>query len=242
MRDPEDKKDEAEAETPDAPPAEEGGGDEPAPEPQAEPVEEAEPGSDAQPAADAEPGTDAEPEIIEPSDEPEIVEPEPVELSVEDELRLSLEQTQSRLRAVSKAFTDSQAEMQAFRGRMENQAKFKAERQAFEQARAFFDPLQNLKRSVENADQGHDALVDGLQIVLNQFMEAMKKLGMEAIPGVGSVFDPRFHEALAITPVQDKEQDGRVLMVHADGYTVNGKVLQAAQVVVAKYQEPAGEA
>ena len=40
----------------------------------------------------------------------------------------------------------------------------------------------------------------------------------------------------------DASQDGKVLMVHADGYTVNGKVLQAAQVVVGKYQEPAGEA
>jgi molecular chaperone GrpE (heat shock protein) len=42
--------------------------------------------------------------------------------------------------------------------------------------------------------------------------------------------------------VQDATQDGKVLMVHADGYTVNGKVLQAAQVVVGKHEAPVAEA
>ena len=79
-------------------------------------------------------------------------------------------------------------------------------------------------------------------MVLHQFEEALKKLGMEEVPGVGTPFNPNLHEALALSPVTDPEQDGKVLMVHADGYTVNGKVLQAAQVVVGKYQEPAGEA
>ncbi len=200
---------------------------------------------EAAPAADvpAEEGT-AEEATAEAGEEAEVVEllePEP-EPTAEELLQARLEETASRLRAVSKAYKDGQAEMQAFRERMENQAKFKAERQAFEQARTFFEPVQNLKRSVDNADQDKDALVSGLQMVLSQFMNALEKLGMESIPGIGSTFDPRIHEALAITPVAEADQDGKVLMVHADGYTVNGKVLQAAQVIVGKYEEPAGEA
>ncbi len=171
--------------------------------------------------------------------DPVVVEHEETE---EDRLRRELAEAQARLRAVSKAYTDAQGEMHAFRERMENQARFKAERQAFDQVRAFFDPVQNLKRSIDSAEAEHAPLVDGLRIVLQQFMDALRKLGMEEVPGVGADFDPRVHEALAITPVADKAQDGKVLAVHADGYTVNGKVLQAAQVVVGKYQEPAGEA
>lgn len=185
----------------------------------------------AEPAADkAEEGEVVEPEVL--------IEEPPTE---EEILRGKLEEASARLRAVSKAYKDVQAEMKSFRERMENQAKFKAERQAFEQARAFFDPVQNLKRSLENAPED-SPVREGLQMVLHQFMEALKKLGMEEIPGVGAPFDPKVHEALALTPVMDKSQDGRVLMVHADGYTVQGKVLQAAQVVVGKFQEPAGEA
>lgn len=177
-----------------------------------------------------------------PAPEPEIVEPAPPPPPTEEELlRARLEEANARLRAVSKAYTDAQNEMNAFRERMEHQAKFRAERQAYEQALAFFDPVQNLKRSVA-AEQDPAALIQGLHMVIGQFMEALHKLGMEAVPGVGAPFDPRLHEALAITPVTDRAQDGRVLVVHADGWTVQGKVLKAAQVVVGKFHDAAGEA
>ena len=62
------------------------------------------------------------------------------------------------------------------------------------------------------------------------------------MPGEGATFDPQVHEALAVTPVTDASQDGKVLMVHTAGYTVNGKVLKAAQVVIGKHQADAGDA
>jgi len=173
--------------------------------------------------------------------EPEAPEPV-VELTAEERLQQKLDDAQVRLRTVSKAYTDLQAENTAFRERIESQARFKRERQAFELARGFFDPVQNLKRSLEQGTEDPEALVSGLQMVLKQFMTAMEKLGMQAIPGVGSDFDPTVHEALAVTPVLEPEQDGKVLMVHSDGYTVNGKVLVASQVVIGKYQENQGEA
>lgn len=217
-----------------------------APSDAAEPAPESTPEPAAQEGAADEPadGADAPAESAPGANGPELVEPEVLiedPPTPEEILQGKLDEASARLRAVSKAYKDVQAEMKSFRERMENQARFKAERQAFEQARAFFDPVQNLKRSLENAPED-SPVRDGLQMVLQQFMVALEKLGMEEIPGVGASFDPKVHEALAITPVTDKDQDGTVLMVHADGYTVQGKVLQAAQVVVGKYQEPAGEA
>lgn len=172
--------------------------------------------------------------------EPELVEPEP-ELTAEEKLRGQLSQAEARLREVSKRFTEQQQEMAEFRGRMENQAKFKAERRAFELARSVFEPVQNLKRSIEMGTDDPAGLMQGLQMVLQQFDQALVKLGMEPVPGVGSAFNPQWHEALAQTPVQDPAQDGVVLMVHLDGYMVGGKVLQAAQVIVGKYQAPDAE-
>jgi molecular chaperone GrpE len=156
--------------------------------------------------------------------------------------RRELEQTQARLRAVSKAYTDLQAEMKAFKERMENRARQDSELQAFDQVRAFFDPVMNLKRSLAAAGSDPGALVQGLQMVQAQFMEALSKLGLSEVPGVGAPFDPRVHEALGVQPVSDREQDGKVLVVHTAGYLVNGRVLQAAQVVIGQYAEPAGEA
>ncbi|MBX2801206.1 MAG: nucleotide exchange factor GrpE [Myxococcales bacterium] len=156
-----------------------------------------------------------------------------------------LQEAQARLRTVSKAYTDLQAEMKAFRERQEARAKLDGEMQAFSLAKTFFDPVMNLKRSVAtaiDAESTNAGLLDGLKMVQHQFMEAMTKLGLEEVPGEGSVFDPNLHEALAVTPVLDASQDGRVLTVHTAGYSVRGRVLQAAQVVVGKYQEADGEA
>jgi molecular chaperone GrpE len=200
----------------------------------------------AEPASEGEASSDAETDTSPAEAAKTAVDEEPpavvIELSAEELLQKRLDEAQVRLRTVSKAYTDLQAENASFRERIESQARFKRERQAFDLARGFFDPVQNLKRSLEQGADDPAVLASGLQMVLKQFMGAMEKLGMKEIPGIGTTFDPTVHEALAVTPVLDPEQDGKVLMVHSDGYTVNGKVLVASQVVIGKYQENQGEA
>ena len=174
-----------------------------------------------------------------PVEETEVIDAEDVE-AVEEEAEPAdpLAEAQARLRTVSKAYRDLQEEMNSFRVRMEARGKVKAERQAFDTVRAFFEPVQNLARSLESSKDDLDGLLQGLQLVHHQFDEALKGLGLEPIPGVGTPFDPNLHEALALQPVEDAAQDGVVLLVHAPGFMVRGKVLQAAQVVVGKLQEP----
>lgn len=202
----------------------------------ATPAEAVEPtGAPEQDQADQERG-DAQPEQEAPA------EAEVVELSETERLERQLAELQARLRTVSKAYTDLQKENRSFRERLETQAKLKQERQAFDLAKAFFDPVMNLKRSIVSHGDDLDLLVDGLRMIAHQFMGVLEGMGLQEVPGVGADFDPNLHEALAVSPVADKAQDGKVLMVHSDGYTVKGKVLQAAQVVIGKYEEPAGEA
>ncbi len=198
------------------------------------PVEEA---SAAEEPAD-QPDGEVEDNVVELPEPPEVV----IELTPEEILQKRLDEANVRLRTVSKAYTDLQSENKSFRERIESQAKFKRERQAFELARGFFDPVQNLKRSIGQGVEDPAGLLSGLEMVLKQFMGAMEKLGLQEIPGVGSDFDPTVHEALGVTPVLEPEQDGKVLIVYSDGYTVNGKVLVASQVVIGKYQENQGEA
>jgi molecular chaperone GrpE len=196
----------------------------------------AEPAQDAAPA----PASEAPPEP-EPTPIPE--DPELLALRASlDTARKDLEQAQTRLRTVSKGYTDLQAEMKSFRERMEARAKLDSELQAFEQVKRFFDPVMNLRRSIANPGSDVALLVEGLKMVNSQFMEALAKLGLEEVPGEGSTFDPNLHEALAVTPVDDPSKDGKVLAVHTSGYAVKGRVLQPAQVVIGKYQDAAGEA
>lgn len=154
------------------------------------------------------------------------------------------QQAQARLRTVSKAFTELQAEFKSFRERQESLREAQKRDQAFSLAKTFFDPVMNLKRSLQTvADAPEDEpFVNGVKMVHHQFMEALHKLGFEEVPGEGAMFDPKMHEALAVTPVTEPAQDGRILAVHAVGYAVNGQVLQPAQVVVGKLQATEGEA
>jgi molecular chaperone GrpE len=198
----------------------------------------AEPGADAQ-GGKAE-ARDSEP--TQPLEDPAVIE---LRASAERQ-KGELEAAQARLRAVSKAYSELQTEMRGFKERMENRSKQDSELQALDQVRAFFDPVMNLKRSItmdRGPQPGEDVkqLVEGLKLVHAQFMESLRKLGLEEVAGEGAPFDPKVHEPLAAVPV-GPEQDGKVIQVIASGYTVRGRVLQAAQVVIGKAQESAGEA
>lgn len=184
----------------------------------------------------------AEGEIIDAS--PETEGPPVVDLAqarVAD-LERQLAETTSRLRAVSKGFADQQDEMAAFRERLDAQAKAARLRREAEVVRAFFEPVQNLKRSVDAGLGDGESFLAGIRMVLNQFTDELSKLGLKAIPGVGADFDPKLHEAIAVMPVTAAAQDGKILFVHVDGYQVDGRPVQVAQVVIGKHDPGAAEA
>jgi molecular chaperone GrpE len=147
-------------------------------------------------------------------------------------LQAELEEVRGRLRAVSKAFTDQKDEMASFRERVEAQSKLARQRREFEVVKTFFEPVQNLRRSVAAAGDG--PLADGLRMVLKQFEDGLAKLGLEPIPGVGAAFDPNLHEALSVIPVVDEAQHNTVLFVHQEGFMVDGRPVAPAQVVVGR--------
>ncbi len=160
--------------------------------------------------------------------------------SIVQKLEEELRDAQTRLREISKAYHDLQKEMKAYRERMDRQSEEKAERQAFKAVSEMLGPVENLRRSLDSTQGDPDALRAGLEMVFKQFKDALVRLGLEEVPGEGSTFDPTVHEALCTQPVADPDQDGKVLQVHCTGYTVKGKVVQSAKVVVGKH-EPATE-
>ena len=163
---------------------------------------------------------------------PEVVQLDPLAVAEQ-----KLADSEARLRMVSKAYTNLQQDMAAFRKRVEEQGKLKGNLKAFETVKTFFEPCQNLRRSLKDCGEDIGALVDGLRLILQQFDAGLEALGLAEVGGEGEPFNPEYHEALALTPVAEQSLDGRVIMVHRAGYAVNGKVLQAAQVIVGKFTE-----
>lgn len=98
-------------------------------------------------------------------------------------------------------------------------------------AREILDVIDNLERAVSHMPPGTDkTLGDGLHMVLNQFKAILQKQGIEHIKSVEQNFDPNFHEA--ISSEQSDLPEGTVVKEHVRGYTIHGRLLRPARVVV----------
>ncbi len=77
-----------------------------------------------------------------------------------------------------------------------------------------------------------DAAKEGTELIYNKLTAYLKTKGLAVIQAQGEPFDTDLHEAVAQFPVQDDEQKNKVFDVVQTGYTLNGKVIRFAKVVV----------
>jgi molecular chaperone GrpE len=75
----------------------------------------------------------------------------------------------------------------------------------------------------------------GIEMIHYQLMETLKNQGVQAVNSLGAKFDPAVHEAVA-DEVSDAEP-GTVLKEETKGYTLHGRLLRPARVVVAKKKD-----
>ena len=87
-----------------------------------------------------------------------------------------------------------------------------------------------LKVLLESNDS--DAAKEGTELIFSKLMSYLKSKGLAVIEAINQPFDTDLHEAVAQFPVQDEEQKGQVFDVVQTGYTLNGKVIRFAKVVV----------
>ena len=77
------------------------------------------------------------------------------------------------------------------------------------------------------------ALLEGAQATLRQLHRAFDKAGIKIIDPLGQPFDPQWHEAMAVQESRDQPPN-TVLAVIQKGYSLNGRLLRAARVIVSK--------
>lgn len=87
-----------------------------------------------------------------------------------------------------------------------------------------------LKVLIESDDS--DAAKEGTELIFSKLMGYLKSKGLSVIEAMDQPFDTDLHEAVAQFPVQEEEKKGKVFDVVQTGYTLNGKVIRFAKVVV----------
>ena len=77
------------------------------------------------------------------------------------------------------------------------------------------------------------SLQEGMKLTVQLFDEALAKIGVTAVEGVGARFNPDKHQAVSVEADPGAEE-GTVLRVFQKGYTLNDRLVRPAMVVVAK--------
>jgi molecular chaperone GrpE len=131
------------------------------------------------------------------------------------------------------------AEAQNVRRRAEQETD-KARKFALEKfSGSLLDVVDNLERAISSADRDNEALaglLDGIDLTYKSFIDTLAKFQVEQLDPAGEPFDPQFHQAMTMVPNPDLEPN-TVMDVMQKGYTLNGRLLRPAMVVVSKAAE-----
>lgn len=125
-----------------------------------------------------------------------------------------------------------QAEMDNQRRRMEKQIE-DAHKFA---VKKFVEGLLPVVDSLEMGMQSEGdltAIREGMNLTMKQFESVMEKFKIEVVNPVGQPFDPSVHQAMSMQPC-DNQDDNTVSMVMQKGYTLNGRLVRPAMVMVCK--------
>ena len=165
------------------------------------------------------------------------------ELTEEERLRAELEEAE-RERGQFRALAQRvQADFVNYRRRVEE------EQQEFQRGAAaqlilkLLPVLDDLERALVqtpgDASPSKDGWLEGVRLVVRKFHTVMEEAGVQRIEVADRAFDPWEHEAVAFQETEEHPA-GHILGLVREGYKLHGRVLRAAQVMVAR--APQGDA
>ncbi len=147
----------------------------------------------------------------------------------------ALDETSEELTKVKDQLLRTVAEMENVRRRaqrdVENAHKFAVEKLLSD----LLPVIDSLEKAVEAAKttENPDSMAEGIRLSLKLFVSILEKAGIAVVDPLGEPFDPQLHEAMAMVPNPDAEPNS-VMDVMQRGYTLNGRLVRAAKVVVVK--------
>jgi len=93
------------------------------------------------------------------------------------------------------------------------------------------DDLERAIRSFEEHQLSEEAK-KGIELIYNKLINILSQKGLKEIEAMERPFDTDYHEAITNIPAPSKKLKGKIMDVVQKGYTLNGKVIRYAKVVV----------
>lgn len=99
-------------------------------------------------------------------------------------------------------------------------------------ARDMIDSCDNLKRAIENLQDG-DPVHEGVKVAHQKIMNDLRKHEIEEISPLGELFDSNLHQAV-IEKEDNEKEPGTIIEVLQTGYTIKKRLLRPAMVIISK--------
>lgn len=159
------------------------------------------------------------------------------------DVTVSIEGLQAQLASLAAAFES--AKEQSLRSQAEAQNARRRAEQDIEKAHKFgldkmvndlLPVVDNLERALAAIDQADETLapiVEGIQLTHKSFVDALARHQVVVVNPEGEPFDPNLHQAVSAVPNPDVEPNS-VTNVFQKGYTLHGRLVRPAMVVVSK--------
>jgi len=166
--------------------------------------------------------------------EAEIDQPEQSEPQSEQQAITEAEELQQKLSTLGEQLLREQAEMQNVRRRaqrdVESAHKFALEKFATELL-SVVDNLERAIGAIDAEDESQKAVAEGLELTLKTFIDVLTKHSVVPVDPEGQPFDGDLHQAVSMVPNAEVEPN-TVINVFQKGYTLNGRLIRPAMVVV----------
>ena len=157
-----------------------------------------------------------------------------IEDAIEGDLKTQLEEAQQSAKDNWDKVLRTQAEMENLKRRnakdLENAHKFALD--GF--VKALLEVKDSLTMGLKTANEEKvtiEHIIEGLEMTDKVFLSTIEKFGVEVINPIDKAFNPELHEAITMVPMPDKESNS-VLEVVQIGFTLNGRLVRPAMVVV----------
>ena len=130
----------------------------------------------------------------------------------------------------------TRAEIDNMRRRSEQDIE-KAHKFALEKfSKDILNTIDNLERALSTPankeDESIKALFNGVELTLKELLSTVARFGVEPVGAVGETFNPDLHQAISMQPAEGFESN-QITTVLQKGYTLNGRVIRPAMVMVA---------
>ena len=151
----------------------------------------------------------------------------------DEAMRKQLDELNDKLAKEKDDYVRLMAEFETFRRRSAEEKLALVASAAGDTIKGLLPVLDDCERALAMlANSSDEATKEGTALIYNKLMDYLKTRGLQVIDAKGKDFDTDFHEAVTQFPAPSEELKGKVIDVVLTGYTLNGKVLRYAKVVV----------